>query len=288
KLETISTTIFTSILLAGTTLTQLNLAAAFDLPQSVTNAVLENASSESGLPISELKIVSAEQVTWPNGCMGLGGLDTICTQALVDGWIVTVGRDQQQWVYHTTSSRVLLASSENPNSIINRPPFDPGTSQENPLLPKITEPNRWVFQEVPSGRWFDPPTAYGFQYQMTSDSLFTNILDFPTGIDDDNLFTVSVGETIIGQFSPGQSVDFVSLLGNGVSEFTLTEINPLVDPKDPTAFPLQLAFNTTTASFQMEALTKPESVPEPASLLGIFALGAWGIGSLHRRTQHSR
>ncbi|NEQ64307.1 MAG: PEP-CTERM sorting domain-containing protein [Symploca sp. SIO2D2] len=39
----------------------------------------------------------------------------------------------------------------------------------------------------------------------------------------------------------------------------------------------------------MEALTKPESVPEPASLLGIFALGAWGIGSLHRRrTQHNR
>ncbi|HBB32922.1 MAG TPA: PEP-CTERM sorting domain-containing protein [Cyanobacteria bacterium UBA8803] len=162
-------------------------------------------------------------------------------------------------------------------------PSDLGASQENPLLPDLIQSNEWIFQEVRSGRWYDPPTAYGFQYEMTSTSVFTHILNFPVGIDDDNLFTVKVGDTLLGQFSPGQTVDFVSLLGQGVSKFTVTDIHPLVDPQDPVAFPIHLAFNTPTASFKMAALSEQKSVPEPAPVLGLLAFGAWGITLLHKR-----
>ena len=167
-----------------------------------------------------------------------------------------------------------------------------GSSQENPILPdSITQIGAFIFNNVFSGAWVDPPTAYGFEYSMISPgSLFTQILDFPIGLDADNLFTVSVGETNLGAFAPGSSVDFVSLLGAGVPQFTITGIDPLVDPSNPTAFPLQLAFNTPTASFQMQALQSPTStsVPEPSSIFGIFALSSFGVGSRLLRKQQER
>lgn len=141
-------------------------------------------------------------------------------------------------------------------------------------------------------RWFDPPTASGFVYTMSPDSnsLFTEIVDFPTGIDGDNLFTVSVGDTILGQFSPGQSVNFVDLLGHGVDEFAITGIDPLIDPESPNPFPLMLDFNTETADFTMADLEifqptdeQLKSVPEPSGALGLLAFGAIGAGVVVKR-----
>lgn len=167
-----------------------------------------------------------------------------------------------------------------------------GSSQENPLLPTYTpEPGVFILDDVFTGAWVDPPSAFGFEYVITSpDSLFTKILNFPTGIDADNLFTVWVEGRSLGQFGPGNSVDFVSLLGGGVSAFTITGIDPLVDPANPTAFPLQLAFNTPTASLLIEALQAPTptSVPEPSSVLGLFAFSAFGVSSLLRRKQQHK
>ncbi|MDA0866904.1 MAG: hypothetical protein O2890_10890, partial [Cyanobacteria bacterium] len=44
------------------------------------------------------------------------------------------------------------------------------------------------------------------------------------------------------------------LVDGGVRKFTISEINPAVDSSNPVAFPLQLEFNTNTASFEMRAL----------------------------------
>lgn len=154
--------------------------------------------------------------------------------------------------------------------------FVPGSSQWNPILPNRTEREWFIFDNVRSNLFIDPPTTYGFQYVMTSESWFTQILNFPIGIDGDNLFGVSVGNTKIGQFGPGDSVNFIDLLGGGVSEFTITGIDSLIDPDSPTAFPVQLAYSTETASLKMRALEEPKStsVPEPTSVLGILAIGS--------------
>lgn len=164
-------------------------------------------------------------------------------------------------------------------------PPTPGSSQINPIMPVVSELNRFIFRNVPSGRWYDPPTTYGFHFLMNSDSLFTKILDFPTGIDNDNLFTVSVGNKILGEFGPSQSVDFVALLGQGVSEFTITGIDPFVDATNSTAFPIKLEFNTDTGDFEMQALEHPQntSVPEPGSVFGILTFGTFGVGVLLKR-----
>ncbi|MGQ0637709.1 MAG: hypothetical protein ACT4QC_24290 [Planctomycetaceae bacterium] len=149
------------------------------------------------------------------------------------------------------------------------------TSQDNPAIPNETLPDgAFVFENVQSGLWFDPPFVDTFTYTMTSGSLFTSILDFPTGFDD--TFDVSVNGSSLGTFGPGQAVDFVARLGSGVSSFTVSGISPLVDSEDSLGFPLKLAFNTPTASFVMAGSLAPEPVPEPLSL-AIWALGGAGL-----------
>ncbi|WP_293213445.1 MULTISPECIES: hypothetical protein [unclassified Microcoleus] len=65
-----------------------------------------------------------------------------------------------------------------------------GLTQQNPILPNSLQNGWQVFNKVPGCRWFDPPTTYGFEFQSLEDTLFTEILDFPVG--DDQQFTVAV------------------------------------------------------------------------------------------------
>jgi len=69
-----------------------------------------------------------------------------------------------------------------------------GLTQQNPILPNSIQNGWQVFNKVPGCRWFDPPTTYGFEFQSLEDTLFTEILDFPAG--DDQEFTVAVGDSI--------------------------------------------------------------------------------------------
>lgn len=162
---------------------------------------------------------------------------------------------------------------------------DPGTAEDNPFLPDTYvppdsdgNPGGWVFNNFPPRRWFDPPTAYGFQYQMTTPgALFTEV-QFPTGFAP---LTLSSGGTTLGTtFGGGASYTFA---GSGVSEFTVTGINPLVDPALATAFPLWIDFNLPLASFTMTPLNiTPSGVPEPGTW-GLLAAGLSALVVIRRR-----
>ena len=92
---------------------------------------------------------------------------------------------------------------------------------------------------------------------MTSNSLFTQIMSFPTGFSD--AFEVVAEGQVLGTFTSDQSLNFVELLGHGVPSFRVGNIMPAVDPSDPTAFPIQLDFDTATADFLM--------IPNPGVVL---------------------
>jgi len=165
---------------------------------------------------------------------------------------------------------VLRSDGTSGTELLNSFDFTLVGSQDVPLLPTFNpESGVFQFRDVISGAWMDPPAASGFDYAITSlGSLFTKIT-FPTGFGS-NLM-VSSGGTSFGTFGPGDMLNFSS----GVSSFSLTGIAPPVDPNDPLAFPLQLEFNTPTASFDMTA-TSAAAVPEPSSLV-LFCLGAVGM-----------
>ena len=124
---------------------------------------------------------------------------------------------------------------------------------------------------------------------MTGDSLFTNILAFPTGFDEPFDLT-SPGCTIPGTFTSGDSLNFVSLCGKGVSEFAITGIDPPFDPTNSSAFPIELTFDTPTADFVAAPL---DSSPEPATTFLTMRSEAQWLGhgvakSGSRRTDEQR
>jgi hypothetical protein len=77
---------------------------------------------------------------------------------------------------------------------------------------------------------------------------------------------------VLGSFVPGQSFTFPN---GGVSEFSVSGISPLVDPSNPSAFPLELGFNTATASFTQQAIPEPSVLSLVMSGMGVLALMAF-------------
>lgn len=160
-----------------------------------------------------------------------------------------------------------------------------GAAQRTPALPTRTvRRGVFVFTQIISGIWYDPPMAESYEFTMTpspqplglqgrvfpgmqatelrDESVFTAITGLPDGIDADNRFTVTVGEVVLGEFSPADAVQFADYAeqlgdlligGEGVKNFTISGIEPGVDPDNPLAFPVRLEFNTPTASFEMAA-----------------------------------
>ncbi|WP_237396529.1 hypothetical protein [Okeania sp. KiyG1] len=156
----------------------------------------------------------------------------------------------------------------------------PGRTQQNPILPSSIDSDGWqTFSNVPGCRWYDPPIEKGFEFVATDNTLFTEILDFPVGEDD--LFTVMVDDMILGEFSPGDRVDFVSLLGAGVSRFKVTDIDYFIGDTVETYFPIQLAFDKNVGSFKMRPIVTeeetPKKTPESNSIWGLIVLCAFGV-----------
>lgn len=68
-------------------------------PIDEASLVAEIAAS-TGLAAGDIDVVQIEAATWPDGCLGLAGPGQVCSQALVDGWLVVVrlpGGEEQRY-----------------------------------------------------------------------------------------------------------------------------------------------------------------------------------------------
>lgn len=83
-----------------------------NLPDAVANGVLRVASEQMRVPMSQLRIVNAQEQTWPNGCLGLARPNEMCTPALVPGWRVSVQGPGQFQMYRTDSNGSRVRSEE--------------------------------------------------------------------------------------------------------------------------------------------------------------------------------
>ncbi len=75
-----------------------------NLPESVSQAVIQDLSRRTNINPNKLKIIRYSQQTWNNGCLGLAKPGEFCTQALVEGWRVVLSDGNKQWIYHTNSN----------------------------------------------------------------------------------------------------------------------------------------------------------------------------------------
>ena len=75
-----------------------------DLPESVSQAVIQEVSCMTNIDSNKLQIISYSQQTWPDGCLGLPNPGEVCTQALVEGWRVVVGNGDKEWIYRTNTN----------------------------------------------------------------------------------------------------------------------------------------------------------------------------------------
>ena len=156
--------------------------------------------------------------------------------------------------------------------------ISPGAFQTHPVVAQDG-----IFTHVLRRDWFDPPTATEFEFQMTDAALFTQIMSLPTGFDAP--FEVIAENTSLGFFGTDRSVNFVELLGHGVSAFTVKNITPGVDATSLTAFPIQLDFDTKTASFTMTpVVSTTTTVPDSStSTVLLLAVAAVPMAVLRRR-----
>lgn len=113
------------------------------------------------------------------------------------------------------------------------------------------------FTNVPTNRWVESPLGPRITFTADSGTLFSGIAALPTGFG--SSFTVSVGDTIVGNFAAGANVGFQSFPGGGVNGFEISANDPLVSQPGSSGFPLRLTFTSPTGSFAASA------VPEPAA-----------------------
>jgi hypothetical protein len=168
-----------------------------------------------------------------------------------------------------------------------------GSSQYNPIMPDASdiEAGTYFFNDAQSGAWFDPEPWDAFVFSMTGDSLFTDIFSFPTDFGDtfEVLFNdASNGWSSLGNFDLLDSLNFSqSLAGKDVNEFMVAGID---NPGGLHQFPLQLGFDTPTASFKMQGIdfdvffapNDSVDVPEPSTFV-ILGLGLLGLFARDKR-----
>jgi len=81
---------------------------ANQLPTQAANAVRQDLSRQVKIPTEKLKITDYTKKTWPDGCLGISRPNELCTQALVQGWCITLSDGRSSWVYRTDrEGRVL-------------------------------------------------------------------------------------------------------------------------------------------------------------------------------------
>jgi hypothetical protein len=66
--------------------------------------VIADAASGAGVDPSEVEVVAAEAVTWPDGSLGCPQPDQMYTQALVPGYRVILEIDGEELHFHASES----------------------------------------------------------------------------------------------------------------------------------------------------------------------------------------
>ena len=92
------------------TAVNVRVAEAGALDASANEAIAASATAvladKLGLTPDEITVLSAEQTEFNDGCLGLGGPDESCLQAITPGWILTLSAGGQEYEAHSDETGV--------------------------------------------------------------------------------------------------------------------------------------------------------------------------------------
>jgi hypothetical protein len=71
---------------------------------SASAAAQEFMVSELGVALGDVQVISAERTEFSDSCLGLGGPEESCLQAITPGWIVMVDVGGQPYEVHVDES----------------------------------------------------------------------------------------------------------------------------------------------------------------------------------------
>ncbi len=124
-----------------------------ELPNTVVDAVLREASQYLNLPSSQLQIVETQAKRWPNQCLGITkDSRLLCgpvSQEGIQGWQVTVAGGEQRLVYRTNESGSTVILDEASSNIGEVGTIKPTRMSASELPPPI--PVNAVFRAIMSG-----------------------------------------------------------------------------------------------------------------------------------------
>lgn len=68
-----------------------------DVPPAAVQEAQSWLAEQLKVPVSEIKLVSSEQVEWTDSCFGLGGPAELCAAVITPGWQADFEVDGQQY-----------------------------------------------------------------------------------------------------------------------------------------------------------------------------------------------
>lgn len=74
------------------------------LPQPVADAVAQAAAPLLKVSANQVELLSFEQKSWSDDCLGLASNTEFCTTVVTPGWLVVVGANQQRLTYRTNET----------------------------------------------------------------------------------------------------------------------------------------------------------------------------------------
>jgi hypothetical protein len=77
-------------------------------PSPVTLAAQQRLAKALGVSAAQVQLASAEQVQWPNTCLGMTSPGTACADEVTPGWRMTFDVNGQQYEMHTNASASVV------------------------------------------------------------------------------------------------------------------------------------------------------------------------------------
>ena len=78
--------------------------------EELVSAVTEDLALRLGIPAADITLAEFCYVTWPDGSLGVAEPGQVYTQALVEGWLVILEADGEEYRYHGAGNRYIAAN----------------------------------------------------------------------------------------------------------------------------------------------------------------------------------